>query len=58
MEFETWVQFWKFTLYGGLGLFAILSVWVIYAGVGDIRDMFASLTAERDRAEEDRKDES
>ncbi|MFT4710737.1 MAG: hypothetical protein ACI9D0_001448 [Bacteroidia bacterium] len=58
MEFETWVQFWKFTLYGGLGLFAILSVWVIFAGVGDIRDMFASLTAERDRAEEDRKDES
>jgi hypothetical protein len=58
MEFETWVQFWKFTLYGGLGLFAILSVWVIYAGVGDIRDMFASLTAERERAEEDRKDES
>jgi hypothetical protein len=57
MEFETWVQFWKFTLYGGLGLFAILSVWVIFAGVGDIRDMFASLTAERDRAEEDRKDE-
>jgi hypothetical protein len=57
MEFETWVQFWKFTLYGGLGLFAILSVWVIYAGVGDIRDMFASLTAERDRAKEDRRDE-
>lgn len=56
MSFEFWVQFWKVTLYGGLGLFAILSVWVIFAGVGDIRDMFASLTAERDRAEKDSED--
>jgi hypothetical protein len=49
MEFETWVQFWKVTLYGGLGLFAALSVWVIFAGVGDIRDMFTALRAEQDR---------
>ena len=48
MAFESWVLFWKVTLFGGLGLFALLSVWVIYAGVGDIRDMFASLRAERD----------
>ena len=56
MSFESWVQFWQVTLYGGLGLFAILSAWVIVSGVGDIREMFASLTAERDRADEDRKD--
>jgi hypothetical protein len=52
MDFETWVQFWKITLYGGLAMFAVLSVWVIVMGVGDIRDMFAALTAERDKAEE------
>ena len=48
MSFEAWVLFWKVTLYGALTLFALLSVWVIFAGVGDIRDMFAALTAERD----------
>jgi hypothetical protein len=49
MSFEFWVQFWKVTLYGGLGLFAALSVWVIFAGVGDIRDMFRALRTEQDR---------
>ena len=40
---DTWVTIWKVVLYGGLGLFAVLSVWVIVAGVGDIRRMFESL---------------
>ena len=42
---EGWALFWKFVVFGGLGLFACLSVWVTIAGIGDIKRMFASLKA-------------
>lgn len=45
---ETWALFWKVVLYGALGLFALLSVWVTVAGVGDIKRMFAALRSEGD----------
>lgn len=49
MSYEFWVSFWKIVLYTGIGMFAALSVWVIFAGVGDIRRMFEELGAERDK---------
>ena len=45
---EDWALLWKVVLYGALGLFAILSVWVTIAGVGDIKRMFAALRSETD----------
>lgn len=43
-----WAQFWKIVVYGALGLFALLSVWVTIAGVGDIKRMFAALSEHKD----------
>ncbi|MEN8151387.1 MAG: hypothetical protein ABFS86_16340 [Planctomycetota bacterium] len=45
---DGWVTFWKVVLYAGIGLFACLSAWVIVAGFGDIRKMFAALREERE----------
>ena len=50
---DTWVTVWRVTLYAGLGLFAVLSLWVIVAGFGDIQKMFASLRAEESGTSED-----
>ena len=43
---DGWILFWKVVLYVGLGLFAVLSAWVIVAGFGDIKKMFAALRNE------------
>ena len=40
---DAWIDFWRIVLYAGLGLFAAMSLWVIVAGFGDIRKMFAAL---------------
>ncbi len=40
---EGWISFWKAVIYTGLALFAVLSAWVIVAGFGDIKKMFAAL---------------
>ena len=41
---DGWILLWKVVLFGGLGLFALLSVWVTIAGIGDIRRMFRALS--------------
>ena len=38
-----WAQFWQIVLYTALGLFTVLSVWVIVFGYRDIKLMFAEL---------------
>jgi len=43
MSTETWITFWQVVLYGAIAAFAVLSVWVIIAGFGDIKRMFADL---------------
>ncbi len=40
---DAWIEFWRVVLYIGLGLFAVMSLWVIVAGLGDIKRMFAAL---------------
>ena len=45
---EGWIAFWKFALYTGVAMFALMSVWVIIAGYGDIKKMFAALREQRD----------
>ena len=45
---EGWAAFWKIVLYVGLGLFTVLSLWVIVRGLFDIRGMFAALREEGD----------
>lgn len=47
-----WVLFWKIVLYGALGLFTVMSVWVIIFGYRDIQKMFASLREQKDAPEE------
>ena len=41
---DGWVLLWKIVVFGGLGLFVLLSVWVTIAGIGDIKRMFAALS--------------
>jgi len=48
-----WVDFWQYVLFGAVGVFALMSLWVTVAGFGDIRHMFAALRAERDSQAED-----
>ena len=45
---EGWIAFWKFTIYGGVTIFALMSLWVIVAGYADIKHMFAALRDQRD----------
>ena len=44
-----WAVFWQIVLYGALGLFTLLSLWVIVFGYRDIRLMFAALREQRDQ---------
>jgi hypothetical protein len=48
-----WAEFWRFSIYTGVGLFAVMSVWVIIAGFGDIKRMFAELQRQRDSNADD-----
>jgi hypothetical protein len=43
-----WPGFWQLVLYGAIGVFSLMSVWVIVAGYGDIKRMFAELRSQRD----------
>lgn len=45
---EGWILFWKVVLYGGVGLFTVLSLWVTVAGYGDIKKMFAELRRQQE----------
>ena len=45
---EGWILFWKASIYLGVGSFAVMSLWVIVAGYGDIRRMFVDLRAQQD----------
>lgn len=38
-----WAAFWQIVLYGALGAFSLLSLWVIVFGYRDIHRMFAAL---------------
>ena len=38
-----WPLIWQYLLIGAISAFAILSLWVIVAGFGDIKKMFADL---------------
>ena len=46
-----WAVFWQIVLYGALGLFSVMSLWVIVYGYRDIKKMFAALRAQKDDAE-------
>ena len=45
---DGWITFWKFSIYTGVGVFFLMSLWVIVAGYGDIKRMFADLREQRD----------
>ncbi len=40
---ESWAMFWKWFLILGVGVFAVVSLWVTVVGLSDIRRMFAEL---------------
>lgn len=48
-----WANFWIAVLYGAIGIFAVMSLWVIVAGFGDIKRMFAELRRQRDSNSDD-----
>ena len=41
------------SLFAGIALFVVMSLWVIVAGFGDIRHMFAELRKQRECNESD-----
>lgn len=45
LNLSGWTLLWKVVLVGGLGAFAVVSVWVILAGWGDIRALYQKLAA-------------
>jgi hypothetical protein len=45
---DAWIQFWKIVLFAGVGAFSVLALWVIIAGFGDIKRMFADLRQQRE----------
>ena len=51
---DGWALLWKYVVFGALGLFACLSLWVTIAGIGDIKRMFASLRAGEKGSADDR----
>jgi len=44
-----WMLLWKVVFVVGVALFAGMSVWVIFAGFGDIKRMFAKLDANHEK---------
>ncbi len=44
----SWAAFWPFAFYFAVGLFFVMSLWVIVAGVSDIRFMFADLRRQQE----------
>ncbi len=50
MSTETWITIWQTVLYGALVAFAVMSVWVIIWGFGDIKKMFADLGGQDDES--------
>lgn len=44
----SWAGFWPIVLYVAIGIFFVMSLWVIVAGFGDIKKMFAELRRQRD----------
>ena len=49
-----WVILWKVMLIGTVGGFACMAVWVTIGGVGDIRRLFARITADHEEDEKQR----
>ena len=47
-----WINFWKYLLFGGLGLFAMLAVLVAIGGFFDARSLFKSLKSQMDQDDE------
>ena len=47
-----WINFWKYLLFGGLGLFAILAVLVAIGGFFDVLSLFKSLKSQMDQEDE------
>lgn len=45
---ETWSLIWKYTFFIGIGLFALMSLWVIIAGAIDISTMLKTLQSSHD----------
>ena len=45
MSTNTWVLVWQVVLVGGLGLFAVMSVWIAFAGWQDVKNLFAAMGA-------------
>lgn len=43
-----WAGFWQIVLYGALGAFTLMSLWVILYGYRDIHRMFAALREPQD----------
>ena len=45
---NAWIVVWKVVLLFGLGIFAVMAVWVTIAGFRDIKKLFATLRKSHD----------
>ena len=46
-----WITLWKIVLIGGMGLFAVMAVWVTIGGFGDIKKLFERIRQSHDQQE-------
>ena len=51
---EAWAAFWKIVFFISITAFGLMSVWVIFGGVFDIKRMFAELRRPEDRKHTER----
>ena len=47
-----WKILWSVVLFGGLGVFAVMSVWVTIAGWRDIWSLFGAINKSHEKREE------
>lgn len=55
---ETWMIVWKVVFIVVLALFALLSIWVTIGGFKDIRELFATMDAAQQEANQKQKQNS
>ncbi|MEA1950869.1 MAG: hypothetical protein U9N87_05760 [Planctomycetota bacterium] len=51
-----WVILWKVMLIGTVGGFACMAIWVTIGGAADIKRLFARITADHEREEQQQRE--
>ena len=47
MSLQAWILLWKVVLIAGLGLFSVMSAWIIVAGFKDVQALYSHLARQQ-----------